>query len=62
MKEGREKLVSGKPEPQDSGVNHLPPEELFSTGWFCLPADIWQCLKIFLLVRARRQVLLTSSG
>lgn len=32
MKEGREKLVSGKPEPQDSGVNHLPPEELFSTG------------------------------
>lgn len=32
MKEGRENLVSGKLEPQDSGVNHLPREEWFSAG------------------------------
>lgn len=46
--EGRGNLVSGKLEPQVSGVNHLPQEDWFSTrGDFCLPANIWQCLETF---------------
>lgn len=62
MKEGRGNLVSGKLEPQVSGVNHLPQEEWFSTGGGLASPDIWQCPETFLLVITGRQELLTPSG
>lgn len=63
MKGGRGDLVSGKLEPQVSGVNHLPQEWVSTGGDFASQQTFGNNLGtvLFLLVLARRQVLLTSS-
>lgn len=68
--EGRGNLVSGKLEPQVSGVNHLPQEEQLSTrGNFASQqtfGNVWRYYYYYLFflggVIAGTQVLRTCSG